>query len=277
MNNEKVIGLQLKKLRKRLGLTQDEMTRGIINKSHYSRIERGLEGISAQSLFKILFVHAIDVEDFLDDIKNNYRSEEDIEADKLENMMMVAFNKSDTDKIKQYLEKILQLHDHKILKYRSIISIAAFEGKLNELSSAFKKQIITNFTDYSNWVENVDSLKLFGNCLQVFSLEQLDIYMIQLLRHYSQNTTHSEKMLERVAMICNNYLYYCYFSNINGTNINVCLTFLTTLDDTNHFLFYKICGKFYYYLFNGQIDKAKEIKVFLVDCGYANRVLSWQI
>ncbi|WP_251716401.1 helix-turn-helix domain-containing protein [Lactobacillus agrestimuris] len=59
------IGEALKKQRNRLGLTQDEMIQGIITKGHYSKIERGLEGISADSLFEILFAHNIDVDAFI--------------------------------------------------------------------------------------------------------------------------------------------------------------------------------------------------------------------
>ena len=43
------IGEALKQERIHLGLTQDEMIQGIIHKSHYSKIERGIEGISAES------------------------------------------------------------------------------------------------------------------------------------------------------------------------------------------------------------------------------------
>ncbi|MBW8013889.1 helix-turn-helix domain-containing protein [Lactobacillus helveticus] len=60
------IGTALRQERARLGLTQDEMIQGIIHKSHYSKIERGIEGISADSLFRILFAHHIDVDEFLE-------------------------------------------------------------------------------------------------------------------------------------------------------------------------------------------------------------------
>lgn len=63
------IGEALKQERIHLGLTQDEMIQGIIHKSHYSKIERGIEGISAESLFKILFAHHIDVDQFWNKLK----------------------------------------------------------------------------------------------------------------------------------------------------------------------------------------------------------------
>lgn len=74
------IGEALKKERRRLGLTQNEMIQEIITKGHYSKIERGLEGISADSLFDILFAHNIDVDDFIEDIRDEYLSKEDLHA-----------------------------------------------------------------------------------------------------------------------------------------------------------------------------------------------------
>lgn len=81
------IGEALKQERIHLGLTQDEMIQGIIHKSHYSKIERGIEGISAESLFKILFAHHIDVDQFLEQIKDDFLSEEDLIELKLENKL----------------------------------------------------------------------------------------------------------------------------------------------------------------------------------------------
>lgn len=71
--------------------------------------------------------------------------------------MRQAFNNSDTEKAKECLAQILKLDGHRILKYRSIISVAMFENKLDELSLEFKEKVLAEFTDHSNWVENVDS------------------------------------------------------------------------------------------------------------------------
>lgn len=60
MRIKMTIGEALKRERESLGLTQEEMTKNIIQKSHYSKIERNIEGISADSLFKILFAHHIE-------------------------------------------------------------------------------------------------------------------------------------------------------------------------------------------------------------------------
>ena len=99
------IGEALKQERIHLGLTQDEMIKGIIHKSHYSKIERGIEGISAESLFKILFAHHIDVDQFLEQIKDDFLSEEDLIELKLENKLKSAFNGSNKEKSKNVCKK----------------------------------------------------------------------------------------------------------------------------------------------------------------------------
>lgn len=271
------IGEALKKERRRLGLTQNEMIQEIITKGHYSKIERGLEGISADSLFDILFAHNIDVDDFIEDIRDEYLSKEDLHAIELKEKMMMAFNNSDNENAKEYLNKILALKGHKIFKYRSIIAVATFEEKLDELSDEFKSKIINEFTKRDTWMESVDSLRLLANCMHIFTIEQLDYCLCQLLNHYSKNNGYSEKMIERIAIICNNYLYSCYFLDLNGTNVNSCINFLNSLDNRSHFMFYRITCVFYQHLFKGENFEAKKVKDALISWRYGSRVASWKI
>lgn len=55
----------VKRRTSKLGLTQEQMIKGIISKGHYSKIERGLENISIDTLFRIILKHHIDISDFL--------------------------------------------------------------------------------------------------------------------------------------------------------------------------------------------------------------------
>ena len=112
--------------------------------------------------------------------------------------------------------------------------------------------------------------------MKIFTLEQLDYFLGQLLKHY-QKHTYSESMQERIAIICNNYLCYCYKQKIVGSNIQNALSYLKNLEPIGHFLLYKICYDLYFYLFEGNTEKADEIKKLLINCGYQDCIERWQI
>lgn len=99
----------------------------------------------------------------------------------------------------------MDLKEHQIFKYRTVIAIASLENNLADLSPSFKNKIVIKFSEHENWFENIGALQLFSDCMKIFSLEQLDYFLDQLLKHY-QKHTYSKNMQERIAIICNNYL-----------------------------------------------------------------------
>lgn len=177
------IGQALKEERQKLGLTQEQMIKGIINKGHYSKIERGLESTSIDTLFRIILKHHIDISDFFNKVKYDYYTSEDKKAEELKQKMLHAFNNNQREKIGIYLNEILDLKEHQLFKYRTIIAIASLENSLSDLSLAFKNKIVTRFSEHENWVENIGALQLFSDCMKIFSLEQVDYFIGQLLKH----------------------------------------------------------------------------------------------
>ena len=137
------IGQALKEERQKLGLTQEQMIKGIINKGHYSKIERGLESTSIDTLFRIILKHHIDISDFFNKVKYDYYTSEDKKAEELKQKMLHAFNNNQREKVGIYLNEILDLKEHQLFKYRTIIAIASLENSLSDLSLAFKNKIVT--------------------------------------------------------------------------------------------------------------------------------------
>ena len=60
-------------------------------------------------------------------------------------------------------------------------------------------------------------------------------------------------------------------------NIQNALSYLKNLEPIGHFLLYKICYDLYFYLFEGNTEKADEIKKLLINCGYQDCIERWQI
>ncbi|WP_431462547.1 helix-turn-helix transcriptional regulator [Lactobacillus crispatus] len=69
------IGEALKSLRLHAGMTQTQMAAGIVTESFYSKVERGVHAIDANTLIKILTVHHFDVTKFFEQISNQQSNE----------------------------------------------------------------------------------------------------------------------------------------------------------------------------------------------------------
>ena len=70
------IGEALRTERIKLGLTQNEMCSDIVSRSFYAKVEAGKNEIAADRLFRILFLHNIDISEFNDLIQKTYNSDE---------------------------------------------------------------------------------------------------------------------------------------------------------------------------------------------------------
>ena len=58
------VGEALKQIRLQAGLTQTQMTAGVVSESFYSKVERGVHAIDVQTLINILSAHHMDVVHF---------------------------------------------------------------------------------------------------------------------------------------------------------------------------------------------------------------------
>jgi len=72
MNNKNIIGLTIKKLRENKGLTQEVLS-GLagLDRTHYSKIERGLRSPTIETLFKIAFALDIAPHEIMIEIEKN--------------------------------------------------------------------------------------------------------------------------------------------------------------------------------------------------------------
>ncbi|RVU69877.1 MULTISPECIES: helix-turn-helix domain-containing protein [Lactobacillus] len=91
------VGQQLKRMRQKSGLSQQEMAAGIINSSFYPRVENDQSAISATSLIKLLTKYGISIIEFLHDFGN-------VELHNLYNERRIssAFLKQDRAELKEF-------------------------------------------------------------------------------------------------------------------------------------------------------------------------------
>lgn len=86
------IGQQLKKSRLLFGLTQEEMSAGIVSESFYSRVERDKNAITINKLIAMLNANNISLNDFFKTFDNDGMPEL-----KLQRQIYSAFNDRDLD------------------------------------------------------------------------------------------------------------------------------------------------------------------------------------
>lgn len=271
------IGEALKDERQKLGLTQTQMTEGIMKKSQYSKIENNRQSINAEDLFRILLSHNVDIEVFIQNISDNYLSDQQKVINELEIEMKDAFNANDGKKIEEILKKILKVAPNSALTYRTIVAYKRYQNPNFKIDNDLKARIIKLFTESGNWTTNVDAVRLLANTMMIFSEEQLDFFVEKLIIKYSKMTNASEKWQERVAIVANNYLYHCYFDGYKGRQVILCMDYLNNLSVTPHLMFYKQISIFYQCLNLGDIKKANAVKDWLIELGYSEWVKDWKV
>ena len=122
------IGEDLKAERKRLGLSQSQMTGNLITKSHYSKIERGLFDIRTNDLLTILNLHNIDVVEFFKKISVT-NQEENTKAYLAQ--LHAAYYTRNIEKIEQISNKLKN-------KQPKTLELKNLEAQYNEAKKKYK-------------------------------------------------------------------------------------------------------------------------------------------
>ena len=256
------------------------MCAGIITRSFYAKVEANQHEITANKLAQILFTHEIDISWFYKLIRDDYISEQQKTAEKLEQLMDSAVSKNDLVKLEDCCSKIMQLSDHEILKLRSIITLAYFRKELNEVSSTTKENIYTEFDEGKHWITRPNLIRLLANTMPLWPQENLDFLIGRLLTYLKKEPKISELTLERYLRLLSNYLATCYDKNKQGllsktNHVNEIVEYIINLPPNFHLMIYKIDAKFSYALINNQTHVLEKIKNDLTYYGYGDVTTSW--
>ncbi len=272
------IGEALKEEQKRLGLTSEAMAAGVITKGTYSKVVNGKLRLSSDLLVEILFKHNIDISDFFEMIKSTYMPKEKLIEEKLFSEMQQALNNHEVEKAEECLTKIKNQTSNKYLQQRAEITVAYLTNSTDKLSKNFKQAVVDELNNHSNWVKDLDALRLFNTALLILSSEKVEIEMNLFFIKLNRIKKISEQMEERYAILCCNYLDWKYRQQgeVND-NVKNALKYLSDLKLTAHFESYKVCGKYFGYLFNKEIDSAKNMRKSLLALGITVGVENWPV
>ena len=272
------IGEALRAERIKLGLTQNEMCSDIVSRSFYAKVEAGKNEIAADRLFRILFLHNIDISEFNDLIQETYNSDENNLRNNLEGKMAKAFSNKDIDSLTDYCQKIIASTSDDILKLRALVSVAYFKDDLKNIDDGTKQKLKEEFDEGNNWTVRPDLLRLLANTMPLWTQDELDFLVGRLLSSVKK-TKFSSLMLERYLRIFENYLVTCYDrkirNNAYGNHIEDIIKYIIANTDTYHLIIYRINALYMRALFTNQYQEAEEIKKDMEKYGYERIIRNW--
>lgn len=273
------IGQALRKERLNLGLTQQQMCEGILSRPYYAKVENGQYRINADSLFKILFRHHIDVTEFLHLIKENYTSEEYRIENQFSNKMNQAVSAKDIKALEKYCQQIINTSNNEVLKLRALTTLAYFRGELDKIDTETKVRIEVEFDEGQNWTRRPELLRLLANTMPLWSQDKLDFLIGRLLAKARKEEL-SELMVERYLRLLENYLVICYErkvqkNRIHSDHIKEVINYIIEVTKPLHLMIYRIEAVYLKALFLGQKDKAQKIKRIFQEIGYKQEISNW--
>lgn len=270
------IGEALKFIQDNKKLTEEEMTKGIIRKGTYSKVIHNKQNLSSVLLIRLLLANKIDINYFISLVKDVYSSDELLKEEKLSDKIGLALNNHEVEDAKEYLKEIKKLGTNPFLEQRATIAVYFLEDRLDQIDLKFKEEVIQEFNENDSWILNLEMLKLFGMSMMILPPEEIEFEMKLFFVRLKRMHEVSLDMTERYAILCSNYLHWKY-TNDKDLNDNVlnAIHFLKNLPKHQHLFLYMVSGKYYYCLFNDQMNKAKEIKNKLLQLGCTMGVKNW--
>lgn len=270
------IGEALKDEQEKMGLTNKQMAADIVSQATYSKVVNGKQILNSETLVKLLLFHDIDVEDFFEKLKETYLPNSKKAINEIRKQMFIAVNTGNLKEVKRLVNKLenLNLSDTELL--HDYLIIADLTKRSDKLDPKIKNRIIFKIQNNFNWVDNVQALRLFATSLVILPSEMVENEMKFFFVKVNKMKNISERMLERYAMLCDNYLHW-KIDNDEEKNSNVqnALKFLDKLPDVPHFVIYRISEKYYQNLFKGDISSAQKIRKELLRLGCKTGVNNW--
>ena len=241
------IGEALKSLRLHAGLTQKEMAANIVTASFYSKIERNVHAIDANTLIRILNTHHFDVTNFFAQISNQQSTEPffDIAGE-----ITYAQNNKDLqklDEIKHKIEIVGGVKPPLWLKYRLELAYAWVLQSNKQVSPTMKNKIKGLIVD-ENWDRT--SYHFLSQAIIFMDIDDAKELVDSAYAGYRKHPAIDTFTLQFVALIAINYLNCCYHHHVDKSYALNSFKFLHDLPAEPAIGLNKLLGLLYEALFD---------------------------
>ena len=162
------IGERLKELRLFLGLTQEEMTQGIVSESFYSKVERGTSKINILDLLEILNKNGINLEDFFEEdvhSKGDNLKGNSVKSDQFKNVLeklQLEFSNLSAQEVDRVIRIIMKLSqetdgNNQLLETRKFAKAASIE-----LRECYQEKLISEAKSIIKLIEELPPYPLLA-------------------------------------------------------------------------------------------------------------------
>lgn len=264
------IGEALKQIRLQAGLTQTQMAAGLITESFYSKVERGVHSIDADTLINLLAAHHFDALHFFNLILSQ-NSEGEPNYD-LINQISFAQNKKDLkklDKIRKHLEENPKKMDFNI---ESRLQIAyAWVLHSNKLVSPMFKEKIKSKILHEDW--NRYAYHTLSQVVVLLDIEEAFILTKSAIEAFKKNQKFDTLSLQFICLAAINFLNCCYFQKAPKSYVAYVVKFLRTLPVDPVIGFYEILATYYETLFDQDYEQLKWLIKIIKQSGYLSTII----
>lgn len=272
------IGEALKQLRFHAGLTQGQMAAGIVSESFYSKVERDVHAIDANSLIELLKVHHFDIVDFFAKFE-----QQDSKAEpnfSLVNRIAFAQNKKDLQELDKIAAEIKKKNPKPSfwLQFRLEDAYAWVLHSNKRISPELKRKVKSLIVDQS-WDRT--SYHYLSQAVIFLDIDEAYHYVDSAFRAYEKTPANDTFTLQFVALIAVNFLNCCYHQKdkVIKKYVDRAVGFLRELPKDGVIAIYSVLGTYYEAVFDGDEATANMVIKILDKSGYLSVIedtLDWK-
>ena len=243
-----LLGERLKEIRNSLGLNQTQMTEGIINRSFYSRVEKGENSMSTQELMRLLYPPGVS----MIECRQGFGTEPQIEV--YQEAILRAYLDRDVDALEQIYHKG-NFADTRIKNF-IILLASELEGRIDEAKEIIKNDPSYNCLQGSYW--NEENLWFTFFIMDLYNLDQLQNLIDILFNRYHAKDI-DERTMQLASQILVRYLDICFKQDQRNDEMNKAIELLKLLPNKVEFGVYEILATYYEQLLDGNYENVQLI------------------
>lgn len=263
------IGEALKQIRLQAGLTQTQIAADIITESFYSKVERGVHSIDADTLINLLTAHHLDVIHFFTLIANQ-KSVAQPHFD-LVNKITFAQNRKDIRALDKIASEIQNGggSEEFYLQFRLQNAYAWVLHSNKMVSSEIKKKVKSLILD-ENW--NRPAYHYLSQAIIFLDIDEAYYLVNSAFNAFKRSEKRDTFSLQFVALIAVNYLNCCYHQKVDKKYTSCAIDFLHSLPIDASIGLNSILGTYYEALFNNDVQTQKMVALILKKSGYLSTI-----